>query len=171
MEALSGHFGGDESRADLQPTSPPQDRHLRSKTLPGAPGASILRPRTEGFASRGPRNPRSKGTLPKIRGTLYVGRRCIVEALLRHLIFPAGPNPYWDPTITLCYAIVLPGRKPAFRAGFCRTATGKALRLVLRPAFGRPEGRFRLFQYGPDPARKSDFRPGSTIAYHRVQRS
>jgi hypothetical protein len=46
---------------------------------------------------------------------------------------------------TLCYAIMLPGRKSAFRAGFCRTATGKAPKSALRPAFGRPEPDFGAF--------------------------
>ena len=50
----------------------PQDAHLRSKTVPGAPGGSILGPRTKDLASRGHRNLRSGGTLSKIRATLYV---------------------------------------------------------------------------------------------------
>ena len=37
----------------------------------------MLGPRAKDFASRGPRNLRSGGTPPKIRCTLYVGRRCI----------------------------------------------------------------------------------------------
>ncbi len=63
---------------NIQQRSQPQDRHLRSKTLPGAPGGSILRPRMKGFSSRGPRNLRSGGALPQISGALYVGRRCRV---------------------------------------------------------------------------------------------
>ncbi len=59
---------------------------------------------------------------------------------------PTGPtDERWDYSLagrricmtcvsTLCYAIVLPGRKSAFRAGFWRTATGKAPKSALRPA-------------------------------------
>ena len=64
-------------------------RHFKSKNLPWAAGGSILGPRTKDFAargprtkdfaSRGPRNLRSGGTLPQISGTLYVGRRCILN--------------------------------------------------------------------------------------------
>ena len=60
----------------VQRRSRPQDRHLRSMTLPWAPRGSIVCPRTEDFASRGPRNLSSGGTPPQIRGTLYVGHRC-----------------------------------------------------------------------------------------------
>ncbi len=42
---------------------------------------------------------------------------------------------------------------------FGRTATGKAPELALRPAFGRPEGRFRRFP-GSSPA---EIRPGRPI--------
>ncbi len=44
------------------------------------------------------------------------------------------PNP---PKGTLCYAIVLPGRKSGFRPNFGRTATGKEPKSALRPAPGR----------------------------------
>ena len=52
--------------------------------------------------------------------------------------------------------IVLPGRNSAFRAGCCRTATGKKPKSPFRPAFGRPEGRCRFFP-GGSPAK---IRPG-----------
>jgi hypothetical protein len=51
----------------VQRRTQPQDRHLRSTTLPGAPGRSILGPRTKDLASRGPRNLRSSGTLSQKR--------------------------------------------------------------------------------------------------------
>ncbi len=60
----------------IQRRSRPQDRHLRSKTLPGAPGGSILGARTKGLGSRGPRNLRSKGNLSPQKETSYVGRLC-----------------------------------------------------------------------------------------------
>ncbi len=47
--------------------SRPQDRHLRSKTIPGAPEGPILGPRTKDLASMGPRNLRSRGTRPPKR--------------------------------------------------------------------------------------------------------
>ncbi len=49
------------------------------KTFAGALGGSILGPRAEDFASGEPRNLRSEGTLPRIPGTLYVGRRCRLD--------------------------------------------------------------------------------------------
>ncbi len=51
----------------IQRRTCPQDAHLRSKTLPGAPGGSISEPRTKDVASRGPRNLRSRGTLPSFK--------------------------------------------------------------------------------------------------------
>ncbi len=48
----------------------PQERHLRSKTLPWAPGKSMLGPRTKDLAARGPPNLRSKGTCPPKKETL-----------------------------------------------------------------------------------------------------
>ncbi len=41
-----------------------QDRHLRSNTLPGSLGGSILRPRTQDSASKWPGILRSRGALP-----------------------------------------------------------------------------------------------------------
>ncbi len=67
----------EQPKVNLQRRSRPQDRLLRSKTLPWVPGGSNVGPRTKDFASTGPRSLRSGGTLPKIRGTLFVGRRCI----------------------------------------------------------------------------------------------
>jgi hypothetical protein len=64
---------------NLQRRSQPQDRHLRSKTLPGAPGGWILGTRTQDLASRGPRNLRSRETLPPKKETLYVGRRSMSQ--------------------------------------------------------------------------------------------
>jgi hypothetical protein len=42
-----------------------------------------------------------------------------------------GPEAF--KTHILCYAVVLPGRKSAFRAGFGRTATGQSQKSALRP--------------------------------------
>ncbi len=79
----------------IQWRSRPQDRHLRSKTLPGAPGGSILGPRTKDLASRGPRNLRSRGTLPPPKKPYMwaasVGR-CVV------LVVRLRPGNGWDLT-------------------------------------------------------------------------
>ncbi len=45
---------------------------MRSKTPPGAPEGSILGPRTKDLASRGPRNLRSRGTLPPTKRNLVM---------------------------------------------------------------------------------------------------
>ncbi len=71
------------------------------------------------------------------------------------LIAEAGPTKR-----ILCYALVLPGRKSDFRAGFGRIATGKASKSALLPAFGRPYGRFRFFP-GSSPAQ---IWPGRSIS-------
>ncbi len=73
-------------RRDLQRRSQPQDRYLRSKTLAGAPGGSILGPRTEDLASRGPRILRSRGPLPPQQGNLMFGpcRRDLFVTTGRH---------------------------------------------------------------------------------------
>ncbi len=68
---------------------------------------------------------------------------------------------------TLCYAILLPGRKLAFRAGFwpdCyRENTKIGPPAGLRPA-GEPISVLSRQQSGQNPARKADFWLGSTIA-------
>ncbi len=64
------------------------------------------------------------------------------------------------PGYTPCYAIVLPGRKSAFRFGFGGTATGKEPKSALRPAFGRPESPSRCSP-GSSPA---EIRPGRPIS-------
>ncbi len=56
---------------------------------------------------------------------------------------------------TLCYAIVLPGRQSAFRAGFWPDCYRESIEI------GPPAGRR---QSGQNPARKADLQPGSTIA-------
>ena len=60
--------------------------------------------------------------------------------------------------ITLCYAIVLPGRKSAFRTGFWPDCCRETTEIGLRSAEGRPEGRFRCI---PDssPAKIRSGRP------------
>ncbi len=65
----------------VQRRSRPQDRHLKSKTLPGAPERSILGRRTKDSASRETRKLRSKRTLPPKTKSLCVGRRCIKAPL------------------------------------------------------------------------------------------
>ncbi len=72
-------------------------------------------------------------------------------------------------TTTLCYTIVLQGWKPGFRAEFHPYDVQESLQMGI-PA-GRAEGRpagliLRLSRLGSgrNPARKPDFRPGSTIA-------
>ena len=68
---------------------------------------------------------------------------------------------------TLCYAIVLPGRKSGFRAGFRPDSSRGNLKIGppagLRPA-GGPILMLSRLESGRNPARKPDFRPGSTIA-------
>ena len=72
-----------ETGKPRQRRSQPQDRHLRSETPPGAPGESMFGARTKDFASRGPRNLRSRGTLPPQKETLYVVRRCTTRQITR----------------------------------------------------------------------------------------
>jgi hypothetical protein len=66
----------------------------------------------------------------------------------------------------LCYAIVLPGRKSAFRAGFRPDSNLENIQ-ISPPAGQRPTGgsilRLCPLESGRDPTRKLDFRPGSTI--------
>jgi hypothetical protein len=75
---------------------------------------------------------------------------------------PWGPNGQSAPkTCTLCYTVVLPGRKSDFRAGFWPDCYRERTEIsALRPAFGRPEGRFRFF-HGSSPA---TIRPGRPIS-------
>ena len=72
-----------------------------------------------------------------------------------------------DYSHTLCYAIVLPGRKSVFRAGFRPDSSRESLNIGppagLRPAGGLMLKLFRL-EFGRNPARKTGFRPGSIIA-------
>jgi hypothetical protein len=63
---------------------------------------------------------------------------------------------------SLCYAIELPGRKSAFRAGFW-----KAPKSALRPAFGRPEADFGAFPVAVRP--KSGPEGRFTARKHRLQ--
>ncbi len=62
---------------------------------------------------------------------------------------------------------MLPGRSSSFRPDFGRILIGKASKSALRPAGGRPEGRFRGFpQKNP-----AEIRPGNPISgpeAHRV---
>ena len=67
----------------------------------------------------------------------------------------------------VCYAIVLPGRKSGFRAGFRLDSNRESIKIGppagRRPA-GKPISRLSRLESGRNPARKLDFRPGSTIA-------
>ncbi len=69
--------------------------------------------------------------------------------------------------ITICYAIVLPGRKTNFRASFRPDSNWESLKIG-PPAGRRPAGgpilRLSRLESGRNPARKPDSRPGSTIA-------
>jgi hypothetical protein len=69
--------------------------------------------------------------------------------------------------LTLCYAIVLPGRKLGFRAGFRSHFIGGSLKIGpqagRRPNVG-PILRVSRLESGRNPARKTGFRPGSIIA-------
>ena len=70
-------------------------------------------------------------------------------------------------THTLGYAIVLPGRKSGFRAGFRLDSNRENIKIGppagLRPAEG-PILMFSRLESGRNPARKPDFQPGSSIA-------
>ncbi len=72
---------------------------------------------------------------------------------------------------TSCCAIMLPGRKSGFRVGYGPDSNREALKIGppagRRPARG-PIWRCSRLQSARNLARKFDFRPGSTIAYHRV---
>ncbi len=60
---------------------------------------------------------------------------------------------------SLCYAIVRPARRLDFGDGFQPDCCGRAPKAALRPAFGRPEGRFRCF---PESS-PAEIRPGRPI--------
>ncbi len=66
----------------------------------------------------------------------------------------------------LFYAIVLPGQKSVFRAG-CRPDSIRE-GLQIGPSAGGPILMFSRLESGRNPTRKPDFRPGATIASHRV---
>jgi hypothetical protein len=72
------------------------------------------------------------------------------------LVLVCGGVYYSGGGITLCYAIVLPGRSSGFRAG----VRPDSFRDAGRPAGGPISRCSRLER---NPARKLDFRPGSTI--------
>jgi hypothetical protein len=68
---------------------------------------------------------------------------------------------------TLCYAIMPPGRKLGFRGGF-RPDSNRETKNIGSPAGRRPAGGQILMlsrlASGRNPARKTDFRRGGTIA-------
>ncbi len=68
---------------------------------------------------------------------------------------------------TLCYTIVLPGRKSTFRVG-CRPGSSRESLKISPPAGRRQAGgpmlKLSRLESGRIPARKPDFRPGNTIA-------
>ncbi len=70
-------------------------------------------------------------------------------------------------TCTLCYAIVLPGRKSGFRAG-CRPETSRENIEIGPPVGRRPAGgpisMFSQSESGRNLAPKPDFWPGNVIA-------
>ncbi len=72
---------------------------------------------------------------------------------------------------TLCYAMVLLGRKSGIRAAFRPDSIREGINIGppagLRPA-GGPILMHSRIESGRNPARKLDFRPGGTIAQHRV---
>ncbi len=67
----------------------------------------------------------------------------------------------------LCYTIVPPGRESGFRSGL-RPGSSRESLYTGSPGGRRPILRFSRLQSGRNMARKLDFRPGSTIASHRV---
>ncbi len=72
---------------------------------------------------------------------------------------------------TLCHTIMLPGRKSGLRARFRWDSNRENLKIGpaagLRPA-GGPILMLSRLESGRNPARKPDFRTGSTIVRHRV---
>ena len=78
-----------------------------------------------------------------------------------------------DPAFTtLCYPIMLPGRKSGFRAGCWSDANQTSFKICLLAGLRPAEGlvlRLPLFDSHQNPARKHDFQPGSAIAQHKVK--
>ena len=72
----------------------------------------------------------------------------------------------WDPKPTLCYAIVLPGLKAVFRAGFRPDSNRESFTIGplagKRPA-GEPILKLSRIENSRHPTRKANFRPGSII--------
>ncbi len=73
---------------------------------------------------------------------------------------------------TLCYAIMLQGRKSGFRAGFRPDSNRENIKIGppadLRPA-GVPILRLSRLESGRSPARKPDFRPGSSTILRNIK--
>jgi hypothetical protein len=71
---------------------------------------------------------------------------------------------YFSSTVTL------PGRKSAFRARFGPDCYRESTKIRLRPAFGRPEGRFQSFP-GSSPAKIWPGRPinGPEALLHNIE--
>ncbi len=74
------------------------------------------------------------------RAALSVTDQSISDAPLRHQLIEVALANY--PIYIVIYTIALSGRRSAFQAGFRQDSSGKPQKQALRPAEGRPEGRF-----------------------------
>ena len=108
-----------------------------------------------------------------VRVKLSTPRYPGISGFTRRSAYPGIPGyaPVYTDGYNLCYAIVLPGRKSVFRAGFRPESSRESFKIgppgPLRPA-GGPILTLSRLESGRNPARKTDFRPGSTIALHRA---
>ena len=110
------------------------------------PGRVDLRSPDEEFGLEGTPKPKIQRDPSAQKGSRFCGPPLYSSYPINAL---AVPN---NIIVTLCYAILLPGWKSGFRAGnrssrqdFGRMLVGRASKSALRPAEGRPEGRFRGF--------------------------
>ncbi len=114
----------------------------------------------------------SNKSMPSTPICAWLLPKCCVHSLLaapphmlERLWIQLGP--FTKAHRTLCYAIVLPGRKSGLRAG-CRSDSDRE-RINIGPLAGRrPAGQPMLtlsqLESGRNPARKPDFRAGGTMA-------
>ncbi len=87
---------------------------------------------------------------------------------LRAKVSPSKGVP--DPTV--CYTIVLPGRKSAFRARFLPDSSCESLKIAFRQAEGRPDGRCGGFpDWNPDEIRSGRPISGPEALLHNIEQA